>query len=68
MCVQLGLAAVPFLPYAFDKPVEKAVEWSFHKAFELSGGPDAVAHKPEPGSVQDLVDQSKKGATKEKEL
>jgi mitochondrial fission process protein 1 len=33
---------VPFLPYLFDKPVEEAVEWTFHKGFELIGGPEAV--------------------------
>ncbi|OCK93322.1 uncharacterized protein K441DRAFT_661615 [Cenococcum geophilum 1.58] len=40
--IGLGLAAVPFLPYIFDKPVEEAVEWTFHKAFETFGGPEAV--------------------------
>ena len=39
---QLGLAAVPFLPYIFDKPVEHAVEWTFHKGFELLGGKESV--------------------------
>ena len=43
---QLGLAAVPFLPFMFDKPVEVAVGWSFHKAFETLGGPEAVRHSP----------------------
>ncbi|KAI9799379.1 MAG: hypothetical protein M1833_004079 [Piccolia ochrophora] len=41
--IGLGLAAVPFLPFIFDKPVEEAVDWTFHKAFETlgasSGGP-----------------------------
>ncbi|KAF2665816.1 hypothetical protein BT63DRAFT_76627 [Microthyrium microscopicum] len=36
--IGLGLAAVPFLPYIFDKPIEHAVEWSFHKGFEVLGG------------------------------
>ncbi|KAF2836113.1 hypothetical protein M501DRAFT_918352, partial [Patellaria atrata CBS 101060] len=40
--IGLGLAAIPFLPYAFDEPVERAVEWTFHKAFETFGGPEAV--------------------------
>ncbi|KAI9797764.1 MAG: hypothetical protein M1825_005698 [Sarcosagium campestre] len=35
--IGLGLAVVPFLPYIFDEPVEKAVEWTFHKAFETFG-------------------------------
>jgi mitochondrial fission process protein 1 len=26
----------------FDKPVEEAVEWTFHRAFEYVGGPEAV--------------------------
>jgi hypothetical protein len=26
---------VPFLPFLFDKPVEEAVEWTFHKAFAI---------------------------------
>jgi mitochondrial fission process protein 1 len=36
--IGLGLSVVPFLPAIFDKPVEDAVEWSFHKAFETFGG------------------------------
>jgi len=66
--IGLGLAAVPFLPYVFDKPVEEAVEWSFHKLFETFGGPDAVAHKPETGRVTAIVEENRKGANKEKEL
>lgn len=42
--IGLGLAAVPALPYLFDKPVEEATEWVFHKAFETIGGPSAVNH------------------------
>lgn len=39
---------MPFLPFIFDKPVEHAVEWTFHKGFELIGGPQAVhSKKPE---------------------
>ncbi|KAI9859926.1 MAG: hypothetical protein M1824_003514 [Vezdaea acicularis] len=44
--IGLGLAAVPFLPFVFDKPVEEAVEWTFHKAFEAYGGEKAVKHSP----------------------
>lgn len=64
---QLGLAAVPFLPFMFDKPIEEAIEWTFHKGFETFGGPDAVS-KPNTGRVQEMLEESKKGASKEKEL
>lgn len=40
--IGLGLAAVPFLPFIFDKPVEEAVEWTFHKGFSMAGGKHAV--------------------------
>ncbi|CAO1603389.1 MAG: hypothetical protein LQ349_007558 [Xanthoria aureola] len=66
--IGLGLAAVPLLPYMFDQPVETAVEWSFHKAFERIGGPEAVAHRPETGRSDILQEQSRDRATKEKEL
>ncbi|KAL8867999.1 MAG: hypothetical protein Q9174_005284 [Haloplaca sp. 1 TL-2023] len=66
--IGLGLAAVPLLPYMFDQPVETAVEWTFHKAFERIGGPEAVAHTPETGRSEILQEQTQKGATKEKEL
>lgn len=52
----------------FDKPVETAVEWTFHKAFEQIGGPGAVAHRPETDRADLLQEESRKGATKEKEL
>lgn len=65
---QLGLACVPLLPYMFDQPVETAVEWTFHKAFEQIGGPEAVAHRPDTGRSEILQEQSRKGAVKEKEL
>ena len=35
--IGLGLAVVPALPYMFDEPVEHAVEWLFHKTFEMYG-------------------------------
>ncbi|MCJ1284575.1 hypothetical protein MMC26_003908 [Xylographa opegraphella] len=66
--IGLGLAAVPFLPYMFDKPVENAVEWTFHKAFEQFGGPDAVGHSPTMGREAQLQRESSKGRVKEKEL
>ena len=71
MCVwstQLGLAAVPFLPFVFDKPVEEAVEWGFHKGFELVGGKEAVGGAPEVGRKERLVGESREGSGKEKEL
>ncbi|KAL8775278.1 MAG: hypothetical protein Q9209_000285 [Squamulea sp. 1 TL-2023] len=66
--IGLGLAAVPLLPYMFDHPVESAVEWTFHRAFERIGGPEAVAHTPETGRSEVLQEQSRSRATKEKEL
>ena len=42
--IGLGLAAVPALPFMFDKPVEEAVEWTFHKGFELAGGKHTTSH------------------------
>ncbi|RMZ76682.1 hypothetical protein DV738_g4836, partial [Chaetothyriales sp. CBS 135597] len=48
--IGLGLAAVPALPYMFDKPVEDAVEFTFYNAFKAIGGEGAVG-KP-PHSVQ----------------
>lgn len=58
---------MPFLPFIFDKPVEHAVEWSFHKAFETFGGPEAVRHSPETGREKGLLASNQKAA-KEKEL
>lgn len=52
----------------FDKPVETTIEWSFHKAFEQIGGPEAVAYSPEIGRSEVLQEQSRKGAVKEKKL
>lgn len=47
--IGLGLGAVPALPFLFDKPVEQATEWVFHKAFEVVGGPGAVGKDPKTG-------------------
>ena len=52
----------------FDKPVENAVEWTFHKAFETFGGPDAVRHRPETGREEAMRVENRIGASKEKEL
>ncbi|KAL9045057.1 MAG: hypothetical protein Q9214_001850 [Letrouitia sp. 1 TL-2023] len=64
--IGLGLAAVPFLPFVFDKPVEEAVEWSFHKAFEAIGGPEAVRRIPPETDREKALPGGRKA--KEKEL
>lgn len=61
--IGLGLAIVPFLPTLFDKPVENAVEWIFHKGFETMGGQDAVGAAPTMGREKALSTKPK-----EKEL
>ncbi|KAL1303894.1 hypothetical protein AAFC00_000348 [Neodothiora populina] len=66
--IGLGLAAVPALPFMFDKPVEHAVEWIFHKGFEMVGGPEAVGNRPETGRSHLLQQENIAGAQKEKEL
>jgi mitochondrial fission process protein 1 len=65
--IGLGLAAVPFLPYIFDKPVEEATEWAFHKAFEMVGGPEAVRHRGVTETLEKGTWQRKEGV-KEKQL
>ncbi|KAM7192963.1 mitochondrial fission process protein 1 [Naviculisporaceae sp. PSN 640] len=57
--IGLGLAVVPFLPTLFDKPVENAVEWTFHKAFETFGGKQAVGHAPMIGREKQLSEKPK---------
>lgn len=52
----------------FDKPVEEAVEWTFHKGFELIGGPSAVGNRPMTGQKELRQAESRAGAAKEKEL
>lgn len=66
--IGLGLAAVPALPFMFDKPVEHAVEFIFHKTFELVGGPEAVGNRPETGRSKLMTAEARAGAEKEKEL
>ncbi|KAH7417818.1 mitochondrial 18 KDa protein-domain-containing protein [Cadophora sp. MPI-SDFR-AT-0126] len=75
--IGLGLAAVPALPYLFDKPVEQAVEWAFHKGFELVGGKAAVGSAPSTGREEILEmktenasrgGRTEKARKKEKEL
>lgn len=57
--IGLGLAAVPALPFLFDKPVEQAVEWVFHKGFETFGGSSAVGDSPSTGREQKLEEGRK---------
>ncbi|EEU40754.1 uncharacterized protein NECHADRAFT_103359 [Fusarium vanettenii 77-13-4] len=62
--IGLGLAVVPFLPAMFDEPVENAVEWAFHKGFEMYGGKAAVGNALATGREELLA----KKPIKEKEL
>ncbi|KAK4152343.1 mitochondrial fission process protein 1 [Chaetomidium leptoderma] len=57
--IGLGLAVVPFLPSLFDKPVENAVEWVFHKGFERVGGHEAVGNTPLIGRERQLSERPK---------
>ncbi|KAE8451656.1 hypothetical protein EG329_003113 [Mollisiaceae sp. DMI_Dod_QoI] len=66
--IGLGLAAVPALPFLFDKPVEEAVEWVFHKGFEAFGGKDAVGDAPSTGREHILEQKQRAAVRKEKEL
>ena len=66
--IGLGLAAVPALPFLFDKPVEEAVEWVFHKGFETFGGHQAVGDTPSTGREHNLEQRNPKASKKEKEL
>ena len=66
--IGLGLAAVPALPFLFDQPVEKGVEWVFHKGFEVFGGPAAVGNSPTTGREARLEQQNRRNSKKEKEL
>ncbi|TAQ87125.1 hypothetical protein B7494_g4547 [Chlorociboria aeruginascens] len=65
--IGLGLAAVPALPFLFDKPVEEAVEWVFHKGFETFGGKGAVGESSSTGREAALEKENLK-SKKEKEL
>lgn len=66
--VQLGLAAVPALPYMFDKPVEEAVEWTFYQAFRAIGGENAVGQRHATGREHDLQEEVKLAAKAKKDL
>ncbi|KAM4054555.1 mitochondrial 18 KDa protein [Hirsutella rhossiliensis] len=58
--IGLGLAVVPFLPTVFDKPVEHAVEWMFHKGFETLGGKQYVGDAPSTGRERLLNERPKR--------
>jgi fission process protein 1 len=64
--IGLGLAAVPFLPFIFDKPVEEAVEWTFHKGFETFGGKSAVGDSPSTGREAMLEKDNREQVRKDK--
>ncbi|KAK3115999.1 hypothetical protein LTR53_004113 [Teratosphaeriaceae sp. CCFEE 6253] len=68
--IGLGLAAVPALPFLFDRPVEVATEYIFHKGFELIGGPEAVGHRPVEETLEKGPGKTREGnaPAKEKEL
>ncbi|KAK0702038.1 mitochondrial 18 KDa protein-domain-containing protein [Lasiosphaeria miniovina] len=66
--IGLGLAVVPFLPTLFDKPVENAVEWTFHKAFESVGGHEAVGAASQIGREKQLSERPREKKPKEKDL
>ncbi|EXJ90502.1 hypothetical protein A1O1_03605 [Capronia coronata CBS 617.96] len=65
--IGLGLAAVPALPYLFDKPVEEAVEWTFYQAFRAIGGESAVGDRHATGREKTLQSDAKAAKAK-KEL
>ena len=58
--IGLGLAVVPALPFLFDEPVEKGVEWIFHKGFETFRGPSAVRDSLSTGREVKLGREDKK--------
>jgi fission process protein 1 len=63
--LQLGLAAVPFLPYAFDEPVEHATEWLFYNGFKFFGGEKAVEGRPVTGAKELRKEESQTSRLKE---
>ncbi|KAF1946932.1 hypothetical protein EJ02DRAFT_450266 [Clathrospora elynae] len=65
--IGLGLAAVPFLPYIFDEPVEHATEWIFYNAFKAIGGEKAVEGRPVTGAKELRQEESQSNKLK-KEL
>ncbi|KAL6710889.1 hypothetical protein ACN47E_006764 [Coniothyrium glycines] len=63
--IGLGLAAVPFLPYMFDEPVEHATEWIFYNAFRVIGGEKAVEGRPMTGVKELRKEESQSDKIKE---
>lgn len=57
--IGLGLAVVPALPSLFDEPVEHAVEWAFHRGFEMYGGKEYVGNAPKTGREDLLAEKPK---------
>ncbi|KAF1960693.1 hypothetical protein CC80DRAFT_403445 [Byssothecium circinans] len=66
--IGLGIAAVPFLPYVFDEPVEHATEWLFYNGFKFFGGPRAVEGRPVTGQKELREAESHVKGSGEKEL
>ncbi|RMZ73395.1 Mitochondrial 18kDa [Pyrenophora seminiperda CCB06] len=66
--IGLGLAAVPFLPYMFDEPVEHATEWIFYNAFKAIGGEKAVEGRPVTGAKELRKEESEANKRLKKEL
>ncbi|PVI04474.1 hypothetical protein DM02DRAFT_669080 [Periconia macrospinosa] len=66
--IGLGIAAVPFLPYIFDEPVEHATEWVFYNAFKFFGGPEAVEGRPVTGQKELRKAESHVRGSQEREL
>jgi len=56
------------LPFAFDQPVEHAIEYIFHQGFKLLGGPEAVGERSATGRKELRHQESRAGVAKEKEL
>jgi len=63
--VGLGLAAVPFLPFVFDEPVEHATEWIFYNVFKTFGGDKAVEGRPVTGAKELRREESQGNKLKE---
>ena len=66
--LQLGLAAVPALPYMFDEPVEHVVEWTFYQAFRAIGGEKAVGERHATGRKHELQEEVKLAKEAKKDL
>jgi fission process protein 1 len=65
---QLGIAAVPALPFIFDEPIEHLTEQVFYHAFKLFGGPQAVEGRPVTGQKELRKVESQVGQSPRPEL